>query len=127
MKKKPNVTDIKKIRQQFFYCVDRNCVHAFSSAIMSIVWKENELNEFWEFLDAVKRGEITDPAYVLPPEEKLNNPKSFDEIAKKASELPSDDPITWAKLSKCGEYYICICICICISLLSTDLFGLIET
>ena len=73
---------------------------------MAIAFTQKELDDFAEFVKNVKNGTITDETFVLTPEEKLDNPKTFNEIAEKASELPSDDPITWAKVSKCGEYYM---------------------
>ena len=73
---------------------------------MAIQWSHKEIDDFRTFLENVRNGTIKHEPFVLQPEEKLNNPKIFEEIAEKASELPSDDSITWAKVSKCGEYYM---------------------
>ena len=73
---------------------------------MAIAFTQKEIDDFAEFLRDLRNGTITDEAFVLTPEAKLENRKTFEEIAEEARELPSDDPITWAKVSKCGEYYM---------------------
>lgn len=70
---------------------------------MSAIWTQKEIDDFAIFVENVRNGTITDPAYVLQPDEKSNNP-TYEEIAANAQNLPTDDPQSWVKLSKCGNY-----------------------
>lgn len=71
---------------------------------MSVVFTEDELDELEKFVAKLKSGEIIDPAFTIQPEEKINDPKNWKELYDNIQKLPSDDPLTWVKLSKCGKY-----------------------
>ena len=59
--------------------------------------------EFREFLDKVGKNLIKDPAFHVTKAEQDSIPKTWEEMIKRAKELPGDDPISWLKECENGQ------------------------